>query len=516
MKHIGKTLSLLLFLLAVGIFATLFFSRDVSVYHTLDDRIWSLLRFTLFQAFLSMLLSIMIGVVLAWALAHQSRFFGRQVLVALFSSSLVLPTLVVVFGLITIYGRNGWINSLLDVLFDDDFGSYLYGLFGILLAHVYLNASYASRSLLHAFESIPIEKYKLAKSLGFGVFKRFLFVEFPAIKSTMMGVAVTIFLLCFNSFAIVLVLGGSPAYNTLEVAIYEAVKLEYNIDMALNLALLHLSISSLLLILASTITTPVNNLSQHAIRRWRESSIERSWQGFIIATFALFFISPLLAIMIDGFSADFAKIFADRLFVRSFMTSIMIALISALLTLLVSLALADAKRSVSKVVAIMISFSGNLYLAIPSLVLGLGFFLLFQQIGGDESLWAAMVLVVANILMALPFALSILAPLMQKLSTRYDKLSRSLGLHGWKRWRYVELPYLVSALRYIFALAFCFSLGDLGVIALFGNEHFSTLPWYLYGLLGSYRSSDAAGVALIMLLLVLGVFLLLGRKKELS
>jgi thiamine transport system permease protein len=60
-------------------------------------------------------------------------------------------------------------------------------------------------------------------------------------------------------------------------------------------------------------------------------------------------------------------------------------------------------------------------------------------------------------------------------------------------------------------LAFCFSLGDLGIIALFGSESFSTLPWYLYGLLGSYRTSDAAGVALVMLVLVLVVFVFVPR-----
>ena len=59
----------------------------------------------------------------------------------------------------------------------------------------------------------------------------------------------------------------------------------------------------------------------------------------------------------------------------------------------------------------------------------------------------------------------------------------------------------------MFALAFCFSLGDLGIIALFGSDDFSTLPWYLYQLIGSYRTTDAAGVALVLLVLCL-VYLL--------
>jgi thiamine transport system permease protein len=506
MKRAGQILSFGLLGFAFALFYLLFISRDTNAIAEIDSRVWGLLYFTLYQAFLSTALSLVVGVLLAWSLVH-TEFKAKGLLVALFSSSLVLPTLVVVFGLIAIYGRNGWIN----VLFDGAFGTYLYGLFGILLAHVYLNASYASRTLLHAFEAIPLEKYKLAKSLGLGLFKRFWLVEFPAIKSTLMGIGATIFLLCFTSFAIVLVLGGSPTYNTLEVAIYEAVRLEFDIDMALKLAWIQLSISTILVILSSTVKTDVSNLTQKMRQSWKEPLIIRTFQVLLILLFALFFISPLLAIMIDGVGADFAKILGDSLFIKSFITSIVLASISATLTLLFALALSDARRRSKGLGTIMISFSGNLYLAIPSLVLGLGFFLLSQRVDISQTVIATIALITANVLMALPFALSILSPIMIKTARRYDKLATSLGIFGWQRYKEIELPYLKPAMAYVFALAFCFSLGDLGIIALFGSESFSTLPWYLYGLLGSYRTSDAAGVALVMLVLVLAVFILVPR-----
>ncbi len=209
---------------------------------------------------------------LAWALAHQSQFKGRGLLVALFSSSLVLPTLIVVFGLIGIFGRNGYLNQTTLFLFDTSFGSYLYGLGGILLAHTYLNASFASRALLHSFESIPKEKYKLAKSLNFSVFERFLYVEYPALKSTLLSIGSTIFLLCFTSFAVVLLLGGSPSYNTLEVAIYEAVKLDFDIGLALKLALIQLSISAVLVVFSSSFSVGLSNLkTSHTLIPWRET-----------------------------------------------------------------------------------------------------------------------------------------------------------------------------------------------------------------------------------------------------
>ncbi len=42
------------------------------------------------------------------------------------------------------------------------------------------------------------------------------------------------------------------------------------------------------------------------------------------------------------------------------------------------------------------------------------------------------------------------------------------------------------------------SLGDLGAVALFGSDSLVTLPWLVYSKLGSYRTNDAAGFALIL------------------
>ncbi|HSR74107.1 MAG TPA: hypothetical protein VLL31_04625, partial [Sulfurovum sp.] len=256
----GGFVSVLLLGFAFSLFFILFLSQEDTPFTQLDSRVFSLLKFTLFQAFLSTLLSVLVGIFLAWSLVHQAHFKGRSFLIALFSSSLVLPTLIVVFGLIAILGRNGWVNQLSLTLFDHSFGSYLYGLGGILVAHVYLNASFASRSLFHAFESIPKEKYKLAKSLRFTTYERFVYVEWPALRTTLLGIASTIFLLCFTSFAIVLVLGGSPAYNTLEVAIYEAVKLDFDIALALKLALIQLAVTTLLVFFSSNFRSSVANI----------------------------------------------------------------------------------------------------------------------------------------------------------------------------------------------------------------------------------------------------------------
>ena len=55
------------------------------------------------------------------------------------------------------------------------------------------------------------------------------------------------------------------------------------------------------------------------------------------------------------------------------------------------------------------------------------------------------------------------------------------------------------------------SIGDFGVVALFGNADFRTLPFYLYQQIGAYRGQDGAFTALLLLLLCFALFSLIER-----
>jgi thiamine transport system permease protein len=52
------------------------------------------------------------------------------------------------------------------------------------------------------------------------------------------------------------------------------------------------------------------------------------------------------------------------------------------------------------------------------------------------------------------------------------------------------------------------SLGDLGAVALFGSENISTLPALIYAQMGSYRSTDADGLALLLGIVCLALALI--------
>lgn len=484
----------------------------------LGTRYQRILGWSALQATLSTALSIIIGLALAWALSHRRHFTGRRVLIALLSSALVLPTLVVALGLVTVLGRAGWINDALQALGFEPFDPFIYGLPGILIAHAYLNASFAARTLLNRLESIPAAQLKLSTSLGLTAWQRFKLLEYPAVAAALPALCTTIFLLCFTSFAIVLVLGGSPKYNTLEVSIYEAIKLDFDLGRAAGLAMLQLAVCALMVLatnragIALTIDTPVRqSVYQHSSRA------EVLCQSVIICIFTIFFVVPLFAVISDGITGSLPDVLSQPIFIRALLTSVSIATASSIIVVGISLLICraitalslthDANRTLTRRAVLgFIHFSATLYLVIPSLVLGLGFFLLARKTGGSYFLWSIIALLAANTLLILPFALTNLAPAMIKTANRYDRLAQSLAVSGLSRWKLVESPLIRPELTYVASLAFCMSLGDLGVIALFGSQDFVTLPWLLYQKMGSYRTDEAAAIALIILTLTLLVF----------
>lgn len=115
-----------------------------------------LIWITTLQATLSTLLSLLAGVALAWAL-NRLRFPGRSVVIGLFASAIVTPGLVVAFGLIDVWGRSGWLGSL---------GIPIFGLGGVVAAHLILDGAFAARILLARLDAIPDRRLKTGQSLG--------------------------------------------------------------------------------------------------------------------------------------------------------------------------------------------------------------------------------------------------------------------------------------------------------------------------------------------------------------
>lgn len=467
--------------------------------------LWRVVRFSLWQALLSSGISLLIAIPVASCLIHRS-FYGRSALLQLFSISMVVPTIVAVLGLVVVYGRTGWLSQMFGVQVP------LYGLVGILLAHVFFNMPLAVRLLLQGYDLIPAGQWRQASQLGFSRWAAFRLIEWHYMKKALPGAFVLIFMLCFSSFAVVLSLGGGPKFSTLEVAIYQALRFDFDLNKASFLALLQVFICTLFAVVVYRLA-PVNrqDASLLAVKSYvlKDSILAKLADGLAMLCALLLVIPPFVAIFDPVFSPVFLSTLQSTALWGAVLVSMKIALPAALLSLLLGICFGVLARfcMARQYLAFLpnkIEHLGNMILMVPGLVIATGLFLTLRDlgIGLRSSYW---IVVWVNSVMALPFVLRALMPVLYQQERRFRNVYLSLGIQSWSRWR-LEWPLIRRSVAQAFGYALLLSLGDMGVIALFGSQGLVSLPLYLFQLIGSYRLEEGACVAVVLISLCLMLF----------
>ncbi len=455
------------------------------------------LRFTAWQAFLSAALSVLLAIPLARALARR-RFPGRGLLVSLLGAPFLLPVIVAILGVIAIWGRSGWVNDGLGAIGAPRID--VYGLPGVLLAHVFFNLPLATRLILQGYAEIPAERWRLAAQLGIEGRALFRLLEAPMLRAVAPGAFALVFLICATSFAVALALGGGPRATTLELAIYQAMRFDFDLGRAALLAALQFALCLGLALLAAGLSAPaaLGPGFGAAPERWDgRGGLARAADAALIALGALFLLSPLLAALlhgIPGLGAMGAGVWpaAGRsLIVALAAAALSLALAGALAGLIVALEArwAPAGRLTEAL--------GLLTLAVSPFVAGVALFLALRPLISPVS--AALPLIaLVNALMALPYALRLLLPPLREAARDYGPLAASLGMGAGARLRLVWLPRLRRPLGFAGGVAAALAMGDLGVVALFSAPGAPTLPLYVYGLVSAHRLEAAGGAALLL------------------
>ena len=470
---------------ALGFLPLLWLGMEQGAFR-LDDYLPRVVEFTLRQAFLSTVLSVLIALPVARAFARR-QFLGREFLLKVFSVPLAIPAIVAILGIIGVYGSNGVLGGIFPIN----------GLTGILFAHVFFNMPLAVRLILTRLEAVPAENFRLAAQLGFTDGQVFRFIEWPQLSSAITGIASLIFLLCTASFAVVLILGGGPQATTLEVAIYQSLRLDFDPARASILALAQLATCGVLMLIAGQFAREVQVFPSTLARNKRWDGRSRTSQGMDIAAIiigSLIVLPPVLSVILSGID----KIQLGAILLRATLTSLFIGVAAACVSLALGWVLAEtAARRPGKILKSTITLACLASLIMPPAVLATGWFVSLSPIT-DMRRYAMLLVIALNALMALPFIWSPLYPAIVESIQRHDRLCASLGLRGFARLKLIELPSLRKPLALAFLMAVIVSLGDLSAITLFGSDNLVTLPALIFRQMGHYRMNDAAGTALVL------------------
>ncbi|MDC3270706.1 thiamine/thiamine pyrophosphate ABC transporter permease ThiP, partial [Alphaproteobacteria bacterium] len=187
----------------MGIFSKVNYNIEEILIFLKNSYTQRIIFFSFYQAFLSALISCILAIPFALALNRHKDHKLIRYIISLCGFSFVIPSILIVFSVIKIFGYNGILNKYFNFY---DFMSIesIYGLKAILIAHILLNAPFATRLFVQNLNNIPKNYYEISESINLSFFGNIFKLEIPIIRQSLFAVFSIIFSLCFLSFAIVM------------------------------------------------------------------------------------------------------------------------------------------------------------------------------------------------------------------------------------------------------------------------------------------------------------------------
>lgn len=471
--------------------------------------------FTAWQALLSTALTVLVGLPSAVLLARY-RFIGRRALTAAFTVPFVMPTVVAGMGFMALVGPNG----ALGVDLRNTLGV-------ILLAHVFYNFAIVARLVGSFLEGLAPRLEQAAATLGAGPWRSLWRVTLPLALPATLAAAALVFIFCFTSFGVVLILAPAARFATLEVEIYRLTERLLQLDAAAVLALVQLLVIGLVgwlyTRLQARLASPLAAGGALQVER-RPRPAGRVLLALNLSIIGLLVLAPLVVLFLRALSGptggfptlvnfinllDAPRTIGFTSLGQALGNSVLFAGLSTSLALIVGFAFAYAIVRGGWRLLDQLSL---LPLAVSPITLALGYLLTYPLL--VSSFWGVPL---AHALVAFPFVTRTLLPAMRALPVSQAGAAATLGAGPWRTLLRVELPQLATSLVVAAAFAFAISMGEFGATLLLARPEFATLPVAIFDRLrlpGAANYGAALALAALLMIVTATVMLVLQRRSR--
>ncbi len=442
--------------------------------------------FTLWQAVASTILTLLAAMPAAYVFARFD-FPGRSLLRAAVTIPFVLPTLVVGSAFLALLGPNGLIGVDLSAT-----------IWAILWAHVFYNYAVVVRTVGGLWAHIDPRLEEAARMLGAGRWRTFRTVTLPLLRPAIAAASSIIFLFTFTSFGVILVLGNLE-FRTIEIEIWRQTMSFLNLPVAAALAVVQLVAVSLILVAYSRYQErrSVEQTLAPAVTTARRPQSRGEW-SFIAAvlTFTAVFLGTPLVILVQrslliggswtlsayrtlGETAGTAMFVpASEAVGNSLEFAVGTMAIALVVGILAATVIAYRRGAASRWFDLLLM----LPLGTSAVTIGFGFLVAFDA---PIDLRTSPVLIpLAHSLIAIPFVVRTVVPVMRAVRSRLREAARMLGASPLRAWREVDLPLVARSGLVAAGFAFAISLGEFGATAFIVRPDRPTLPIAIFRLLG--------------------------------
>lgn len=477
------------------------------VWDVLSDRgLQRVAWFTVWQATLSTVLTVAIGLPAAWVFARFS-FPGKRILSAITLVPFVLPTLVVATAFLGLVGPRGLLGF-------DMTGT----IWIILAAHVFYNLSIVIRGVGSFWARIDPRLAEASRTLGASTWRTFTSVELPLLRPIIASTAALVFLFSFTSFGVVVVL-GDLTHSTIEVEIWRQAMSFLRLDVASTLAILQIVGVSALLFLYGRFERRTSVPFHHRLStppRPRGTRQVATVTAIVVSTFALA-VGPLAVLAVRSFAnpgggfglENYRNLAAlperSGAFVstplaigNSLRFAVIAVVVASLIGLLAALAIQRAPRRTSG--------SFDLFVMLPlgtsAVTIGFGFLVALHW---PMDLRGTLILIpIAHALVGIPFVVRTINPTLASVRGDLKEAAATLGASPWKTFVTIDLRLVSRALLVGAAFAFAISMGEFGATTFIVRPNSPTIPIAIFRFLGR-PGAEPFGAALALSAVLMAV-----------
>jgi thiamine transport system permease protein len=470
-------------------------------------RVHRVVWFTLWTSTVATALAVLLGLPAAYAL-HRLTFPLRSMIRAALLVPFVLPTVVVGVAFRQLVGEAGPLGWL--------------GLDGtpaaIVAGLVFFNVAVVIRTVGAAWETLDRRPADAAAALGASPAQVFRTVTLPALRPTIVSAASVVFLFCATAFGIVLTLGGTR-YASVETEIYLLTKDLLDLQAAAALSILQLVAVVTLLVVAGRLRTvadpTVSRVTSRPVRPRRADLPQLAATGLLLVLVAAPIVTLVIgSLRVDGaWSLEFYRALqtegTDQALTVPATTALMNSLRSAVdatwMSLLLGLLVATVvtRRSHSRPERRLRNVLDGVFmlpLGVSAVTLGFGFLITLDRPPLDLR-DSAVLVPIAQALVALPLVVRTLVPVLAGVDDRQRQAAASLGAGPLRAALVVDLPAVRTPLVAAAGFAFAVSLGEFGATSFLARADRPTLPVVIFRLIGqpgelNYGMALAASVVL--------------------
>jgi len=487
--------------------------------------------FTCWQAALSTFLTLIVALPGAYIYAHY-RFPGKRLVQILTTIPFVLPTVVVATAFRALLGHGGLVNTLAIKYFG--FSQPPIALeqtiYFFLLAHVFYNYALVLRIVGSFWAGLAPELNHAASLLGASPWTTFRKITLPLLLPAIGSAALLVFIFCFTSFGVILILGG-PGYATLEVEIYRQAVHLFNLPMAATLSIIQILINFLLMWIHAALSEK-SNLSwfgsgRSGILKPVKSTLEKFYVGSHLLFVLGLLLAPMLALIVRSFLSDSGWTFdfynallqplTNSIFYVPPVTAILNSIGFALATMTLALLLGLSASS-------YLALSTNqgkafwdaiimLPLATSAVTLGFGYIITLNKppLNLRDSVF---LVILAHTLVAFPFVVRSLLPAIRQIPHSLREAATLLGASPKQiRWT-IDFPLLRPAILVGAIFAFAISMGEFGASSFVTRPQTPTMPVAIFRFLsqpGEMNYGQAMAMSTILMVVTATAFLFLEK-----